>query len=359
MKRNAWLRVGIRSAAIALSVLAAAAALGPAMSIKGSPSAIATTCDTSLLATNVALPGAPVTSEVGSNYNICKASVRTDFSTVGTDFNAKGHGKFVNANWIMARKTVVFKHKTNPCDYAIRTEFVWRGLPTNDEKNEGHAAWEGRTGAPDVLSTSIIVPSLKWTLSVPSVTNKGLSTNGVALRRSNFTPSYSDWDVSPPDPNKPYSGDHAQWKWQSVQVAHSPTNATMELNMALSFRESYRVGELGEFRWAQYGQSVIYAKNTGSCDEIKVKTAYGRTATYDALAGKECFIARNSRDGDIAAALFAFIPFTQVLGAFKNVTNFVMDMQSKTTQLADSLDNGSRCAVRESIQAQQVLSVVP
>lgn len=320
----------------------------------------AATCDSTLLATTESLPEG-ATSEVPADWNVCKASVLTYFNENG-DLKAAGNGSYKFKSWTMARKTVVFKHNTNSCDYAIRTEFLWRGLPNIIENQQGYATpFEGRAGVPDVLSTSIVVKNLTWALRNRNETAKNNDNNGVVLKRTDFNDVSKNWDVAPADPARPYFGDQANWKWQSLQVKYDSTLSILELNMALNFRESYRVNQdgSGDYRWARYGQSVLMAK-AGKCESITVKTAYGRTVTHNESASRDCFVARDTTSvatNAIASVLFSFVPFVGLLDRFESAANLILDVSEATNTITTAQDSTKKCDVRESFEAKQELTV--
>jgi hypothetical protein len=305
--------------------------------------------------------GYQVPSEVPANYGNCVFSVTKDFSSTTTspDLLAAGYGRYRdqgNARWAMRRKLTIWKQ--GACDYAIRSEFIWAGVPNSVEGVDKSTPFKGRVTAKDSLRTTVtFYNQLGWQLTNRAGDTRGTSSNGVVLRGTGYENDYKDWDVSNPDADKPWSADWALAEW-SRSDDYVPSRSKLELSWSLNFRESYDKrgpSDNAQFqpRWVSYGQTVVIAKKvSGRCDALIIATDYHRTVT---TRNNVCLDPLKSSEGGATALLaaLAFLPMTSGVAMVFNAGQWLVSAVEPT------LDSSKSCPIRMNYGAKLTTTINP
>lgn len=307
--------------------------------------------------------GHQVPSEVPADYGNCIFSATKDFSntTSSPDLLATGFDRYAGVRWAMKRKLTIWKR--GACDYAIRSEFIWAGVPNSVEGVDKSTPFKGRVTAKDSLRTTVtFYDQLGWKL-----TNRGdirgTTSNGVVLRGTGQDEKdYKDWDVSNPNADKPWSADWALAEW-SKSDNYVPSRSKLELSRSLNFRESYDKrgpSDNAQFqpRWVSYGQTVVIAKKvSGSCTSLIITTDYQRTVT---TRNNVCLDPLKSSEGGATALLAGISALTSLMATIPpGLTLTLLAGQLVASAVDSTFDSSKSCPIRMNYGAQLTATINP
>lgn len=301
-----------------------------------------------------------VPSEVPATYGDCIASNTATFSATKEfpDAIAVGYGRYQGVAWSLKRRLTVWK--SSACNYAIRSEFIWSGVPNSKEGITVSTPFKGRVTVKDALRTSVtFYHQLGWELSGRADWKMpGSNTNGIVLRGTGYEKDYKDWDISNPDASKPWSQDWALAEWDKSEN-YVPEKSKLTLNASLYFRESYDQRSPSDAtsirpRWISYGQTVVLAKkSTGTCDTLNISSDYLRTVTEK---NNICMDSLKSSSGGLSAILTiaSFLPISIPAGI-----GIVLTVGGLFVSAAEDTASTNSCPIRQNYGAPLTLVITP
>lgn len=316
--------------------------------------------DCSTIAFETLSGGNLVPSEVPASYANCIASKTANFSATDAfpDAIAVGFGRYQGVAWSLRRRLTVWKKSA--CDYAIRSEFIWSGVPNSKEGVAVSTPFKGRVTVKDALQTSItFYDQLGWELSGRADwKTPGSNTNGIVLRGTGYEKDYKDWDISNPDASKPWSQDWALAEWDKSDD-YVPTRSKLTLNASLYFRESYDQRSPSDAasirpRWVSYGQTVVLAKKrTGSCNSLIISSDYLRSVT---TKNNACMDPLKSSTGALSAIVTSA---TILAGALTGPMGIMITAGQIFLSAAEDSSPAGSCPIRQTAGALLTLAINP